>query len=347
MKFNPFKLKTSTASIYDRIRRKQEILERIEQISLELSILSRRKSPLAYDLKQTKNGIIGFTDERLERFPHERKMKADLEEKAGQMKSELDTITQQIEDLEVERTRLNEIDLPACIQKTGMAEVLAYQDELKALRVDAKRLKDAITAQNKIISEAKASIPQVRDLSARRAEILADIAIGQAKQKDLDDLDQEVEREHKAQVAFRSKAEPIINQAGQTIAGLEVKLSEQERKIAWKERDTPLILEQYLMSEIDQHGALYVSQAMALKDTFCKLVALEALLKDATGETHGIMPFNLTIPLPKLDECKELAAKESPDILFTTKFAGPGNTIYQTWIQTERERLNGEGCEIL
>lgn len=347
MNLNPFKRKADTAPIYDRIRRKTEILERIKKISMDLSILSGRKSPLAYDLQQTKNGIRGFTDERLERFPHERKTKDDLERKAGQMKDDLDKITQQMEDLEAERTRLKDIDLPGCIQKTSIAEVLAHQDVLKALRADAKRLEDAIDAQNKVIVEAKASIAPVQDVSARRAEILADIAIGEASQRDLEKLDAVTDGERKAQEARRAKAEPIINQATQTIAGLEAKLAEQERKISWKERDNPLILEQLLMSEISQTGALYVSHALALKETFSKLVALDTLLKEATGEARGIIAFNLTIPLPKLEECKEFAARETPDLLFTTKFAGMGNEIHQAWTKSERERLAGEGCEIL
>lgn len=60
------------------------------------------------------------------------------------------------------------------------------------------------------------------------------------------------------------------------------------------------------------------------------------------------MAFNLTIPLPKLDECKEHALdNEHPNLIFTTQFAGPGNEIYKAWIKSERERLADEGCELL
>lgn len=344
MNLNIFKSKDTAQ---ERIKRKRELIARGDEIRLQLAGLDREKIHLEQELKAKNNALPGFTDERLRQFASEQKLKDEMIEGIAKAKERLAQITPQIAALTAELQHIKEVDIPACFQKTGIDEVMAFQEVLKSMRLDAGRLEDAIAAQRQIIARAEATVPNPLDRSARRAEILADIAIGQARQKDLDDLDRAIALDQKAHLDSRAKAEPIINQAAQTIAGLESKLSDQQRKIAWKERDTPLILEQFLASQISHAGAVYMSHALALKESFLKLIALDLLLKDATGFARNVLDYNLTIPLPKLEECKEFSCKEINDMIFSTKFAGPGNAIYQAMARDERERFAGEGCEIL
>lgn len=347
MNLNPFKRTADTAPIYGRIQRKQEILERIKSIALELSNVSRQRNHAEYQLREAKNAIAGYSDERLEKYPHDRARKAEQESAAASMKDEMEKLTQQQQALTEERQRLEEVDLPQCLQETGIAEVLAHQDRMKALRADAKRLEEAIAAQRQAISEAEACILQVQDRSARRAELLADIAIGEAKQADLDKLDNQTQKERQAHEESRAKATPIISQATQTIAGLEAKQADLSRKIAWLERDNPLVLEQYLMCEIGRASALYVTQALALKESFLKLAALEHLLNSATGgKARQIIAFKLALPIPKLNECMPLAMKDRPDMHFISDSAD-GQSVRGAWINAERQRLAGDGLEIL
>ncbi len=331
----------------DRIQRKRELIDRIDKIRLEQGIISRDITLLEQGLKDDSNAIRGFTEERLSQFPGEKLRRDEMAARIAQVKDKLAKLNQKMAGLTTERQQIENVKIPACYQETALDEVLAHQGVLNGMRLDAKRLEGVIETQRQIITQAEATVIHPQDRKALRAAILADIAIGQAKQKDLDDLDQEMKREQEAHLDSRAKADPIINQATQTIAGLEAKLSDQRRKIAWKERDTPLILEQYMMSQISQASAAYVSHALALKESFCKLIALDTLLKDATGVTLNVVSYNLTIPLPNLEECKELSAPENTNLLFTTRSAGPGNEVYRAFVNAERERLTGEGLEIL
>ena len=333
--------------IYARVERKKEVLERLKKNSLELSELSRRKAPLEYDLQQKKNAIRGFSENWLNSHPEDSAKKTHFENLVSEMKDDLDDINQQMEALEAERKRLKEVDLPGCIQDTEIAEVVAHQDAIKALRADAMRLQEAIAAQRQIISEAKASIVPVQDQSAQRAEILANIAIGEAGQKDLDELDSVAEGQRKTHEASRAKAEPIISKAAQTITGLEAKLAALGQKIEWYERETPLILEQYLMTEINRIGARYVSNAHAVKEDFLRLSVLESMLNRATGGNQSIIQFNLALPLPQLDDFRDQGWKDHPDLLFHTQYVGTSHETYKATLKAERERLSGAGLEIL
>ena len=134
MNLNPFKRTADTAPIYGRIQRKMDILERIKSIGLELSNVSRQRNHAEYQLREANNAIAGYSDERLERFPHDRAKKAEQEIVAASMKDEMEKLSKQQQALTDERKRLEEVDLPQCLQETGIAEVLAHQDRMKADR---------------------------------------------------------------------------------------------------------------------------------------------------------------------------------------------------------------------
>lgn len=332
--------------IYQRIQRKREILARIEAIRLELSGLTTRKERLESERVSTRNEAIGINDERIEKFPAERARKQELLNKAEQLKVDSANVSTTIDALKSELQSLKDVELPGCIETTGLDEVLAHQVRAKALHADVKRLEDAIAAQRQIIDAAKASVQQIPDRSSERAAMLADIAIGDAKPADLDKIDRQTAAEQQAHEASQAQAAPVIQQATQTIAGLEAKIADLTSKLAALEAEDPLILEQYLMSQINALGEQFARDALALKEAFIQLCGLEELLHSATASKHQIMPFNLTLPLPRLAVAKRIWPNSYPDLLFTTR-SPEAVQERAAWVVAERKRLAGEGCEIL
>lgn len=347
MKIPFMKRKATTDNVYDRIARKQEVLARINEIRGELSSLSGQRNHTDAKLMEAKNAVVGFTDEYVEKYPDAKARKDSLVRSIAQHRENLDIIKQQMEDLEAERQHLKDVELPQCLQKTGMAEVLAHQDSIKTMREDAKRIEDALSVQSEIMSQAEQSIVKVQDRGAQRAEILANIAMGEASQKDLDELDALVAAEREAHDKSLAGAKPIALQAAETIAGLHAKKTELTQQIAAKERDTAMVMEQYLMSEITDLSGQYVQHAQAVKEAFYRLVALENLFRTATGSNRNIMPFTLQIPLPNLEEFRDLALKNDPSLLVTFRPPWNGDNVVTPWITAERERLMGEGCDLL
>lgn len=330
--------------LYQRIQRKQEILSRIESIRLELNDQTRRKYNLENERNEVRNKVAGFSESP--ENPLDRAKKTTLEEKAAKLLSEVDVVSRAIDKLKTERQSLEDIELPACIQETGIAEVLEHQGRTQALRAEASRLEEAISAQRGVIDKAKANILKLPDRSSERAEILADIAIGEAKSAKLEKLDAQIAREQKEFEDSRTIAAPIIDHATQTITGLESKLADLTSKIAEQAAKNPEVMEQYLMSEIELVGSQYAEHATALRDAFLRLAGLEDLLNTVASNRRQVIPFMLSIPFPKLDACKFFKPYGNDELMFMAKSI-QGSFDRQSSAASERTRIADAGCEIL
>lgn len=333
----------TTAPIYKRIQKKMDTLERIHHIEMQLENLSGRQGQIERDMRDARNAASGFA---LSPRPDDVLAKSEAEAKAEKLKGDLAGITGQVDQLNADRRHLKSIELPACVEETSLEEVIDHQERIKAVQSEAKRLEDAIAQQSEIIEKALAGIEQVTDRSEQRAAILADLAIGNADQADLNALDRLTNNEQKAHQVSSAKAEPIINQAKQTIAGLEAKLADLVNMQAILERKNPLILEQLLMTEIKRVSTRYLANALAVNEDFMKLAGLEDLLIAATGQKGTILPFDLTLPLPRLPESTQYAQKGMVDLLFTTR-SPSAHEMRANWRNSERQRLAGDGLEIL
>lgn len=344
----PFmKRKATPDNVYGRIARKQEVLARINEIRHELTDLSGKRVHIEAKLMEDKSALQGLTDEYVEKFPDAKARKESLIRNVAQRREVLDDIKRQTEALEQERQHLKDVELPKCHQKTTVAEVLAHQDSLKAMREEAKRISDAMAAQSEIMRAAEASIVSAPDRGAQRAEVLANIAMGDATKKDLDDLELLIATEREANEKSVAKSKPVYLQAAETLGGLVNKETELKQRIEAKERATAMVMEQFLMSEITDLAGQYVHHAQALKEAFYRLLALEKLLVTATGSGRNIMPFSLQIPLPNLEEFRDLALNNEPSLMLTFRPPWNGDNVVSPWVAAERERLVGEGCELL
>ncbi len=331
------------ARLYKRIQKKRATLDRIHSVDLELNQLEGRKNQIQHDMLDARNTARGLSASK---EPEEIAEKADNDTNAAQLKTELDRITRKIELLSTERCNLKTVELPGCIEETSVVEVVVHQERMKALRADAMQLENAIANERQILAEAEASIAQVQDRSEQRAKVLASMAIGEAVQSDLDTLDSLTASEKHAHQESSANAAPIISQATQTIAALEARLSDLAHMRSELERCNPLILEQLLMTEIKRVSASYMEHALAVRDSFMQLAGLEDLLKTATSHKAAILPFDLTLPLPRLPENMGLEQKGRPDLIFTTH-TEIALDLRAKWRNAEHDRLAGNGLEIL
>ena len=343
MKVKTTQAKGIAAALYARIQKKTDTLERIRSINMQLENLSGRQVQIERDMRDARNAASGFA---LSPRPDDVPARSEAEARAEKLKGDLAGIAGQIDQLNADIRHLKSIELPGCVEETSLEEVIDHQERIKAVQSEAKRLEDAIAQQSEIAEIALAGIEQVTDRSEQRAAILADLAIGNADQADLNALDRLTNNEQKAHQVSSAKAEPIITQAKQTIAGLKAKLADLMIMQASLERKNPLILEQLLMTEIKRVSAHYLANAQAVNEDFMKLAGLEDLLIAATGQKGTILPFDLTLPLPRLPENKQYAQKDMGDLLFTTR-SPSAHEMRTKWRNSERQRLAGNGLEIL
>ena len=109
-----------------------------------------------------------------------------------------------------------------------LAELTAFQQALD----NAERHRDAIQrladAQQELINQANATLPAVPDRQPERQALLADIAMGNATEADLEALDRRIREASGNAEQGKATASPIIDRAAQTLAGLRGKLATAE-----------------------------------------------------------------------------------------------------------------------
>lgn len=334
-------------SIYARIENKNQTLSRIAAIKRELSAVSNRCFMHEASIRELTNEIKGISLDRLgapERRQGLEADKADYRAKLEQSKQ----ISQNLKD---ELHHLETVVLPGCLKETTFDQVRQHQDGIASLRAEAGIIETAIEGQRKVIQQAEASIHQMTDRSGQRATLLADIAIDAALPDSLDSLDAEIASDRKAHDDSKKLAEPVINQARQCISGLESKLAHVNSKIDQANTLSSDVMEQYLSTEINIVASRYVSNALAVKEDFLRLTALENLLNGvaakavALGTPKCIINRDIALPLPLLDICKDEQIKSHPGLLFGTLAGVEVN--YSAFEQSELARLRKEGCELL
>lgn len=341
----PTETTAAAQTIQASIQQQRGTKDKIWKIDTEIQNIANQHERNTINQREARNEIRGYTDEYLITNPQKLTQKTELQHKIDQMVAEGNRLLQELEELRSQRCQLLEHDATLTNHLASLADVLAHQNDLKALQAEAKRFEDAISAQNEIVSQAKDSITPSRDLSAQRADILASIAIGDADQADLDKLDGIANKERASHDASSRKAEPVINQANQTIAGLQRKLADLGEKVALKALDTKPIHAHFLLAEVKRVSALYVSQALATKEVFMQLVALDRMHGDMDNTRQSVISQPISLPLPGLEEFAEMATEDG-NKLFVFAPPGHGSEALNRQIQSERERLIGEGCEI-
>lgn len=319
------------------LSRRDEVRRLIADSSLSISGLEGEYRDLGYRL-----GEISGADHLSDR-------KARLQAERDRVNEALQEAVTLGDQLRNELRQLEYEIIPGALQATTLADIMPHQRELAELRSTVTRLDGVVREQRAIIQAARDSITEAPDRAGERANILARIAIGEADPQELAYVDASIASEQAAHVASKSEANPVIEQATQTIAGLESKIAEVRGSINVLNEQTPFVLEQYLNSEIERACALYMEHARTVQEAFIRVLAMERLMKRATGhDVRMVMPRLLKLPCPALDEYREQSANPNePNVLIDA------DSVYfqaSTYLAAEAEiveRMHAEGCTLL
>lgn len=185
-------------------------------------------------------------------------------------------------------------------------EILAFQHELKEAEKKVSTLRSAIEEQKTLIAQAQASVPDVRDLTEKRENLLAEIATGGSSQEELRRLDEEKEIVFKQWV----KADEVIQHAEQTIAGLRRKLELADLEVASLDEIKKATLVRFLFDQAELAGAEYARLAVSVGEKFKELMALHLLICRVTGDIDRGFSYYFA-PQLKIPAFK-LAAHDNP-----------------------------------
>lgn len=210
-------------------------------------------------------------------------------------------------------------------------EALQHVHQLSEAKNQVERIANLIKEQNELLASISCdNDEELERLQVKREEILADIALGKKKQKELDKIDDEINALVKDADGNHADSINQFRQVKQTISGLESRLKKAEAILQELSSLTPHVAEQYLVKLINQAGSEYIKHAQGLIGAFRLIKAYSDLISRVTGSNVEIVnPAHLeNTSLPAFDiACFEGAEKE-------------GGLLFYGHSQAQRELYN-------
>lgn len=222
-------------------------------------------------------------------------------------------------------------------------ETISFQAETKRAREEVITLRGAIARQEESISAEEEKAPRESDLTAKRAEILAEISIGgKATLDDLESIDRQIQE--------RGELSAARSQVNQTIAGLRVKLMKAESELKGLEARWPTVVNEFLTAEAEKIGEEYLQAANSLEACFRRLIALDRIMK--RKEFAGIASGRVAEILIPAFNLKSQADKRGKlnfnkyELQITNTASGRHNHELEGDISTEINKWNVSGIEL-
>ena len=227
-------------------------------------------------------------------------------------------------------------------------EMISFQAQVKRVSEEIRTLQGAIASQEKIISEAKEKTSPECNLSAKRAEVLADIALKKATSNDLEDIDKQIQESDRKSSAARNQATQAIVTANQTITGLRVKLEKVESELKGLEARKTVIVHDFLTAEAEKIGEEYLKAFNSLEASFRRLIALDRIMKRNGCKTIGLAKKDeILIPAFDLKSHADRRGKisESKSVLQLINTASGRNNELEGDVAAEINRWKTSGIE--
>lgn len=197
-----------------------------------------------------------------------------------------------------------------------LAALLSHQAKHDLAERRLAELDGAIATSESELVDAGANTPNVDNLLERRADLLADLAIGVASQADIDAIDAQISTETKAMAAAVKSAGQRVANAKQALQGLRRKREQTAQELQELSAATPDAVLDAIKSEMELVCEEYVGAAFALRAQFLRLTALERMSKHFQRPSMRRVGVNavpddavFAVPLIRLPQCEVHANK--------------------------------------
>jgi len=181
------------------------------------------------------------------------------------------------------------------INAAAIGNMVAFQNQSSKAINAINDLKNAINQQQTIIEQAEEALSRDTGLTEKRAEILAEIAMGnESAIKELKAIDDKIKVQSGELQVKKEAANKSIYDARMTITGLSIKLKNAESTLAKLEARSESVLSEFLTAEAEQIGNEYLKAAVSLETSFRRLIAVNRIMCRAglkpisTGAAEGL-----------------------------------------------------------
>jgi GAF domain-containing protein len=205
---------------------------------------------------------------------------------------------------------------------TDSSELASYRatvGRLAVLRPQKAQLENLLATTDAAITEARGKVPDLSHFTARRVELLTDVALGVAQQLDLEILDREIAERQQERSTLVAASRQTIADAEQTALGLRRRLDACLQEIDAEAKKEGPLLQKVLFRHAEDLGEAYAAAALALKDALFALVGVDNLIQKHGGKRrlYGYVSVNgFTIPSFYLDSCRALEHPYCPGDIF-------------------------------
>lgn len=322
------------------IRSKTAEREKLKQ-DVETFIQDYRDHHPGYDFTGNKTNIRGDFNIM--------NLNATEREQYFEITSKISTVEKELLDAKARHNKLRDQEAALLSNMAAMnanyaTECLLYlQKKHNDIAQTVDTINDAITAQQNIIDQEKASSqPAINAAMKKREEILADIALGTVDAKELAAIDEQLRSATDTASESTEKMDETVIVARQTITGLRRKLEVAQEELEALKLAKIGAEERFLLAEAEKAGQEYVVTAKALSESFKRLLALNAIMDNKKFETIELGNFRqASIPLFNLNCHKEHGESEFEAIINAYQF-----TDIETDMQSEFDRFSAIGIHM-
>jgi len=295
-------------TVEDRIAKRQEIENRIKEVSSQLGHLmnlpqlgiasaeaaSKAKSYLQYHGNGNEASIPDAKKGEYAR------LKQDAEEKRNRYlpaKAKDESLQTELAELKAE--------LKNTSRQAAAEDVLRHQAKVADLEFQISEFKRVIALEEEKIAQSNIDTNHLLSLHHKRSDLMADRALGKTiDQTCLDELDAQIsEKDSKIKMAKDASAQAQI-----VIAGLKRKILGSEQVLAPMKSDLQTIYCDYLIAEAEKTGGEFAELAAKLWEKHLRLLALSSMVEkqpDAKGITIAMGHcLKFKIPAFNLESCR-------------------------------------------
>lgn len=213
--------------------------------------------------------------------------------------------------------------LPNCPE---MAAYRVHREKLAALRTQKAQIENLMIRTEAAAAEARAKVPDLSHFTARREELLTDLALGKASQSDLQTLDHEISALQQERATILDQARQSIEDSEQTLLGLRRRLGVVDQEIADELQSEEPLVSRVLLRHAEDLGEDYARAALELKAAFLRLLGIDRLLRNH-GHKQSIYSYSavdsFTIPSFYLDCCRAVELPNWPGEIFKASIGLP------------------------
>lgn len=200
-------------------------------------------------------------------------------------------------------------------EATHTSDGLRQTDQLTALLAHHQK-HDAAEQRLQVVDRAIAGLEQelqtmttepssIAALVRQREDLLASVLVGDATQKQLSDLDAEIEKETAAQAKAVAQSKKKLAETEQALQGLKRKRDSAISEIEMLVKTGKSMTDRALMEEMNMLSANYFVAALSVHEMLVRLNALNQICAEIGIKRSGLMRpnFEYEIPVVNLPGC--------------------------------------------